>query len=193
MGIAIEDGILTNEITENWILSAYGEEKYNHIKNNRIICVGTIWGTPDKFYEFSKVMWEKLDSKWSLINNVIEQAVTTYIIYYDQLFNDSLIISDNISGRIMTIGLTRNEDIKFDSENNILNKKGEKAAVIHQYDRKPKIVELVQNKYVMSKNIKIIDLIFIYLFVTLIFFVTTKKVKKYLYHIKFKIIKIEKK
>jgi hypothetical protein len=193
LGIALEDGMLTDKLNKYWIVSAYGEEKYNFIKNNRIICIGTVWGTPDKFYEFSKIMWEKLDSKWSLSKNVIEQAVTNYIIYYDKMFNDSIISSDNINGRIMTIGLTKYEDIKFDSENNILNKKGEKAAVIHQYDRKIEIVKLVQNKYCKPKKIKNIDVLLICVLVILILVFATKKVKNYLNKKKLKKLKIEKK
>ena len=34
-----------------------------------------------------------------------------------------------------------------DSDDNILNFKGEVAAVIHQYDRKPELVKKVKNKY----------------------------------------------
>ena len=39
----------------------------------------------------------------------------------------------------MTVGLS-NKNYSYDSEDNILNLKGDIAAVIHQYDRKPKIV-----------------------------------------------------
>ena len=62
------------------------------------------------------------------------------------MFNNCLIKSDNKDGRVITIALTRSEDIKFDSQKNIINGKGEIAAVIHQYDRKPKIFKYPRNK-----------------------------------------------
>ena len=71
--------------------------------HERIICVGTIWGTADKFTEFSRIMWEKLDSKWSITNNVIEQAVTNFLIYHDKMFNDCLIKSDNKNGYVIQV------------------------------------------------------------------------------------------
>ena len=47
----------------------------------------------------------------------------------------------------MTIGLTKRENINLDSDNNILNMKGDIAAVIHQYDRKADITDIVKKKY----------------------------------------------
>ena len=147
LGVAIEDGFLSERRNKNWLIRAYGEDLYKTIMNERIICLGTIWGTVDKFTEFSRIMSEKLDSKWSITNNVIEQGVTNFLIYHDKMFKDCLIKSDNKNGYVMTIGLTNNTNIILDHENNILNGKGKIAAVIHQYDRKPYIVRKVKNKY----------------------------------------------
>lgn len=151
LGVAIEDNFLTEKINKNWLIRAYGEDLYKTIMHERIICVGTIWGTVDKFTEFSRIMWEKLDSKWSITNNVVEQAVANLLIYHDKMFNDCLIKSDNKNGFVMTIGFTNITNIILDHENNILNGKGKIAAVIHQYDRKPYIVRKVTNKYCKKK------------------------------------------
>jgi hypothetical protein len=147
LGVALEDGYLSERINKKWLIDAYGVDLYNSIKNQRIICAGTVWGTIDKLIEFSKIMWEKLESKWSLKNNVADQAVANYLIYHDKMFNDCLIKSENKNGLIMTIGLTKEKDIYFDINDNIVNGKGEVAAAIHQYDRKSKIVQKVINKY----------------------------------------------
>lgn len=147
LGIAIEDGTLSQRTNKRWIIKAYGKKLYKTIKNKRIICVGTIWGTAKKFCEFSRIMWKILDSKWSLIHNVIEQAVANYIIYHKKLFNDCLVKSENKDGYVMTLALTKREKIILDSKNNILNGKGEIAAVIHQYDRKRDLVKKLINKY----------------------------------------------
>ena len=63
------------------------------------------------------------------------------------MFNNCLIKSDNKDGRVITIALTSSEDIKIESQNNKLNGKGEIVALIHQYDRKPKIVKYIRNKF----------------------------------------------
>jgi len=145
LGVGIEDGILTEKRNRNWLINAYGEDKYKSIKNERIICVGTIWGTPDKFSEFCKLMWDSLKTERAVRIELLDQPPANYLIYYEKLFNDCLVTSENKNGTIMTIGLADN--LKLDSEDNLLNFKGEIASVIHQYDRHPPIVKKVMNKY----------------------------------------------
>ena len=147
LGVALEDGTLSERINKRWLIRAYGKDLQRKIQHQRIICVGTVWGTIDKLIEFSKEMWKILDSKWSKKSKVIEQAVTNYIIYHNKMFNDSLVKSCNKDGPIMTIGLTSNKNIYFDLNDNIINMSGKIAAVIHQYDRKPNIVRKIMNKY----------------------------------------------
>ena len=175
LGVAIEDSTLSEEINKKWLIDAYGEELYKTIKNEKIICVGTIWGTSNKFYEFSSIMWENLSSEWSLNNNIIEQA------------------------------LTYRENINLNSENYILNGKKEIASVIHQYDRKPDIKAKIINKYYPEmKDIKSIEnssyfLVFIIDILTLVLFLiikfcfkkkNKKKNKKFFFIEKDKLIKI---
>ena len=147
LGIAIEDGNLDETLNKKWIIDAYGQQVHDAIKDNRIICVGTVWGTADEFMEYSRVMADILNSEWANRPNIIEQGIGNYIIYYDKMFSDVLAPSTNQEGYVMTIGLTKRTDIKQDSEGNILNGKGEIAAVVHQYDRKPDIVEQVYAKH----------------------------------------------
>ena len=146
LGIAIEDGILSEECNKNWILNAYGEEIYQSIQHERIICVGTVWGTTKEFMNYSKIMSDILNSEWSESRHVIEQAVGNYLIYHDKMFADVIRQSTNYDGYVMTIALTSSKDIKMDSSRNILNGKGEVAAVVHQYDRKPKLGKAVIRK-----------------------------------------------
>ena len=147
LGIAIEDGLLTEEVNKKWIIYAYGSKIHKTIENERIICLGTIWGTPDKFKEFSYILWKNLNSEWPLLNKVFDQAVGNYLIYHDKLFNNSIIKSDNKNGPVMTIGLTKEENIKLDSNNNILNQELKVAAIVHQYNRKNGILKILINKY----------------------------------------------
>ena len=142
LGVAIEDGTLNCQINKRWIISYVGKEKYNIIKNERIICVGSIWGTYEIFLNFCEVFWKRL-----LENPLsIEQGIANYMFSYEKLFSDYLLKSDNY-GPVMTIGKTKPHNIIFDSDENILNFSGEIAAVIHQYDRKKDIVQKVIKKY----------------------------------------------
>jgi len=172
LGVAIEDGILAHGINKKWLLDAYGEKLQKAIKHQRIICVGTIWGTVDKFILFSNEMWKKLDSERSLRLNIIEQAVCNYIIYHNKLFKDCLIKSENKDGPIITIKLTKDEKIYLDLNDNVLNREGKIAAIVHQYDRKKNIVRKVLNKYCPELiNNKVKNNIYLILIYELIFII----------------------
>ena len=127
----------------------YGEEMYEELKNKTIICSGTIWGTVDKFYELSKYIWAEIKSKSPYDINIHDQTADNYLIYHKKMFNDCIISSDIYSGPVMTVAILEGKGKEFllDSENNILNFNGQVAAVIHQYDRFPKLAKIVRKKY----------------------------------------------
>ena len=165
LGIAIEDGTLTGKHSRDWLIEAYGEELYKTIMNERIFCVGTVWGTTDKFTEFAKTMWNRISALPSKIWGV-EQAVGNFMIYHDKMFNDCLIMSNNTDGYIMTIGITKPKNIILNLDIEIMNRKGEIAAVVHQYDRHDILTKLVEDKYnPENKLYKLINIIIIIIIV----------------------------
>ena len=91
LGVAIEDGNLTERMNKNWIIKDYNEELYKTIENERIICLGTIWGTFDKFKEFSDIIWKNINSESSFQKKTVDQAVANFLIYHDKIFNISYI------------------------------------------------------------------------------------------------------
>ena len=150
LGVALEDGTLTHYLNKKWIINFAGEEKYAIIKDQRIICFGTLWGTLDIILKFLFIFWEKLKSN----HNSTDQGIGNYLFYYEKIFKEYLIKSDNF-GQVITIGLTPRENIYLDSNNNILNFKGEIASVIHQYDRKPDIISKINSKFLVANKTRI--------------------------------------
>ena len=142
LGIFLEDGRLDNEINKKWIIDYVGIQKFKEIQNERIICLGSMLGTYDKFLEFSKAFSKELKEN----SQYNDQGIANYMFYYEKYFNDCIIKNDN-NGFVMTIGLTDREKLNLDLQDNILNFNGQIAAVIHQYDRKPDIVVKILNKY----------------------------------------------
>ena len=71
-----------------------------------------------------------------------------YLIYYKKLFaNDTIIRNENKNSPILRLAISKNQSFIIDSEDNILNIKGEIVAVIHQYDRHKIIYEKVLKKF----------------------------------------------
>ncbi len=152
LGVALEDGFLTERWSTGWLLKIYGSEIYETIKNNRIICSGTICATYDEFIKFLDALNNEIkpfekENFW-----VSDQNCESGIIYHKKMFHDVLKTSTNYDGYIMTIGFTNPENIKLDANGNIFNEVGEIAAVVHQYDRKKLIVAMVKAKYCAEKN-----------------------------------------
>ncbi len=145
VGVSIENGTLTNKINSKWMKDIYGDNIYQIIQNEKIICGGALWGTADKFLEINRKIWEEIKMKLHK-NSINDQSVTNYLIYYKNLFKDILIKSDINSGPVMTVGLINYKNLSFDSEGNLLNYNGEKPSIIHQYDRINSLVEKVHNK-----------------------------------------------
>ena len=81
--VVLEDDTLSNEMNKKWILNYACEQKYKFIKNESIICLDSLLGTPDKFLEFSKTLYKNLKDNLK----DIDQGITNYSKYYlHQLF-----------------------------------------------------------------------------------------------------------
>ena len=148
IGLPLEEGKLSEEINSGWLKNQFGEKIYEELKNKQIICSGTIWGTVDKFYELVKNIWKEIQKKSTYKFSILDQSTTNYLIYHKKLFQDCIITSDVYSGPVMTVGLLKNRILSFDSEDNLLNIQNKnKAAVIHQYDRIPKLMQIIDTKF----------------------------------------------
>ena len=142
LGIAIEDGTLNEKVNKRWLINYIGAEKHKKIQNERIICIGTIWGTEEIFLNFTTIFWEKLMENTSCV----EQGIVNYLFYYEKIFKDFIIKSDN-NGPVMTLGLADSNKIVLDKDLNILNFRGETASVVHQYNRNLGLKKIMISKY----------------------------------------------
>lgn len=75
LSLAIEDGYLSERTNKGWIINAFGYNVYNTIKNERIICGGTVLGSIDKIIEFSSIIWKIMNKSNNSRENWIDQAV----------------------------------------------------------------------------------------------------------------------
>lgn len=148
IGLGLESGTISEQRNANWMKNQYGEKIFEELKNEKIICSGTIFGTAAEFYLLVKNIWEQILLKSPYDINIHDQTATNYLIYHKKMFNDCLIFLDNYNGSIMTVGIDKNKNFSFDLDNNLLNfNSTNKPAVIHQYDRIPKMVEIVNKKF----------------------------------------------
>ena len=181
LGITLEDGTLSDEWNKNNIINYVGENIYKTIENERIICMGTLLGTLLIFMNFSKIIWNKLKSSNFPPS---DQCVANCLLYIEKVLKNYLVKSDN-KGPIMTLAISKSEDIILDFENNVLNYNNKIAAVIHQYDRIKFLKKIINMKYhfqykdliISGLDIHIYKIIF-FIFVLIILLITKKHSKK---------------
>ena len=158
LGLALEDGFMNEVVNRGWFKYAFGEDIYKEVENERVICSGTIWGTADKFFNLINQIWEILKRGPSNLN-LHDQSALNYIIYHKKTYDDCLIKTETKDGYILTLGLAINKSFSFDSENNVLNEKGDIVALVHQYDRKIEIATKLRKKYSYEGKLNITKII----------------------------------
>ena len=142
LSFSFEDGNLNYSFNKIWMINFFGYKVQRLLMHKKTICAGTVWGTLNKFLEFANILWEKLLER----PNVVDQTYVNYLIYYEHLFKDDIIIKDNF-GPVITIGLTKRDKINLDINRNILNFGGQIASIVHQYDRHPDLLKIVRTKF----------------------------------------------
>ena len=143
ISFTLEDVTLRNQVNEHWVKQfCKNDKEYERIADEQAINGGIIISNTDLFIEFCDALLETLSKS----SKIFEQGAINYLIYYKKLFSDSVIITDN-NGPIVTIFINKKNITHLNSENYLLNYKGEIAAIIHQYDRKPEIIRIIKFKY----------------------------------------------
>ena len=142
LGFSYESSTLTKLIANDFIIKTFGEKVFKSIENKRNINCGTIWGTIDAFIKLSKIIYKNLLKYFT-----IDQTVLNYLIYYENILNDTTFIFSDEYGQVLTLGLTGRNKINLDSEQNILNFNNQVASIVHQYDRYPDIKRIIKEKF----------------------------------------------
>ena len=149
LGYSTESLTLAEPTNAGWITKFFGVEEYEKLKNNNIICNGTIWGTCRELINFLQKMEDmiKLKQYWG-----VDQAIANYIIYNKLLPIDNMIKNDVNTGLVFTNGYSPTS-IK---NGKILNLSGKIPAVVHQYDRHIEMNNFIVNLY-QENDLKIDD------------------------------------
>ena len=196
LGVAIEKDFLNETINRRWFIYAFGKDIYETVKNEKIINGGTFIGTTNKFLLLANKVWEKVKYQ-TFSRKLHDQSIVNYIVCVEKIFDDCLKKSENKDGNIITIGLIK-KNVSLDSEDNILNEKGEIASLVHQYERvrllKEKVrkkfcvegkVNISQNIYKKEKSFIIFSLVLILIIIIVVIsrfkYNTNKNLRKYKY------------
>jgi len=137
----LEPEIIRNErYTSKWIEAAYGKDVLNRVADKPVVCAGVTLGTAAQIEHY---LTELCDEMWRHLPQMIfqdfgyDQAAHVYLIFEKEL---ELELTSNQQGIIATISLEDTAGLVLDYNQELVKVGDRYPAVIHQYDRHPKLL-----------------------------------------------------
>ena len=135
-----DEYIVNSSVNVKWIKRTVGNLALQKIKNQFISCCGQVIGTHEKILDYCNTMntnislYKYRPSLHSLLfKRKIkgwDQGIHNYLVHSD--FFKNVDFYTNKNGDVAT--LTLNKSLNFNSNNKLVNSKGNEYAIVHQYD-----------------------------------------------------------
>jgi hypothetical protein len=128
-----------------WIREIYGNQVLQNILDKNIACSGVTLGTTEKIENYLAEMCNEIWRKLTEVNTMLgfDQAIHNYLIYHQKVVPH---LVNNQSGWIATLQYEDPKVIIPDSTRRLIQLHGNLPAIIHQYDRHPKLVDLLKSQ-----------------------------------------------
>ena len=154
LGLAIEKLLIGEDLICNycWLTDCFGKDMADKLADKKIICDGTVIGTPAEMKIFAEKMSQAVFAVESHVNfRIHDQAVANYLVYNNFLPIENLIEIGMNSGKIFTMAYAENFSVR---DNKIFCENGKIPAVVHLYDRYNETLNLVDEIY-HDKNFQV--------------------------------------
>jgi hypothetical protein len=130
----------------DWINHIYGKQAVQEMADWQVVCSGVTLGPVDKIQDYLVQMCREM---WKNLPKLLHRG------WYDQGIHNRIIFekkvkfrfADNKSDLIATLGYEDEKNIITDSENKAVYINKAYPAIVHQYDRFPKIVDFFEKIY----------------------------------------------
>ncbi len=148
LGVAVESGLINgDDWNRRWMQERFGEEIYNELKDNHVLCAGTIWGSTSVIRHFCQAMIDNLSDPQFNFIDINDQTSYQYMVYKGiEPVNAATCFSSLEGGRVATIGNEGDFSVKGDS---LFCPEGgsSRPALVHQWDRHKKLNSFVKRLY----------------------------------------------
>ncbi|MCZ6782483.1 MAG: hypothetical protein O7G30_04150 [Proteobacteria bacterium] len=128
-----------------WMEQLFGESAVAELGDFPILCSGTILGDPESLVAYVDRFLQALRGAYQMWDLGVDQGVHNYVVRKG-LVSDCRIVP-NGEGSVLTLGSGSEDEFGVDGEGRITNGAGRVVPVVHQYDRHPELVELVNRKF----------------------------------------------
>lgn len=140
---AVEPKRITQcEVNSEWLKVAYGLQHLETFEDKKVICSGTTWGDVESVRKYLEHMLSEMSALPHTSNTIIDQAIHNELIYSGRIPRVKFL--HNNDGTVMTL----HHETKYDLDEGgfIVAENGKRVSVLHQYDRHPKLIRLIDKK-----------------------------------------------
>lgn len=128
-----------SEMNERWIRRTYSEEIFESLADKNVACAGVTYGTRTAIDQYIAEMLEEVYDNLPKITDMLGADQAIHIrLFYDGLEGVNRHLEANGSGSIATLHFSDLTEFSI-TEGRIENYAGRPLAVVHQYDRHPRL------------------------------------------------------
>jgi hypothetical protein len=125
-----------------WVEATFGKKVLRQIAHNHILCAGITIGSFKNILGYLEAMAPELLSRSPVY--IPDQAIHNAMAYTGAFEHLHPVIVKNGDGPVLTVGMMKEAQFKWNAAGQLVNAAGEPYAVIHQFDRHPKLTAAFQ-------------------------------------------------
>ena len=133
-----------DNVNYRWIVSCFGKDMAEKLREKKIICCGTVIGSSHEMKIFCRELWKILAYK---TDDIFDQAVTNCLVYNGLMPIKNIFELDSDISAILTVALFVVKNPVGIYNNVLLRSDYSVPAVVHQYERNNKFSALVDEIY----------------------------------------------
>jgi|SRR5450756_2579974 len=133
-----------------WVEATFGKKVLRQIADNRIICAGITIGSYAQIAGYLQAMEPELLARTPVY--IPDQAIHNALAYTGAFNHLNPVVVKNGDGPVLTVGMMKEEQYKWDNAGRLVDAAGVPYAVIHQFDRHPTLVSRLHDQAARSPS-----------------------------------------
>jgi len=125
-----------------WVLATFGRKVLRQIEHQRILCAGITIGSYANIVGYLQAMEPELLTRSPVY--IPDQGIHNAMAYTGVFKHLNPVVVKNGDGPVLTVGLMTEAQFKWDDAGRLVDAAGVPYAVIHQFDRHPKLAARLQ-------------------------------------------------
>lgn len=132
-----------SKFNSDWIKACFGKDVLNQIEMQTVLCSGTSAGSPRAIQNYTATMVTEmaLPSRKNCRNPIHDQSFHNFLYYTNRFGYPAHLFAQ---GEGPAINLAIEPSYAYFENATVLNKDGNPAALVHQYDRQPQVLDVLR-------------------------------------------------